>query len=349
MSQERFAIVGAGIAGLSTARALARAGFEVIVFDKARGVGGRTSTRRREPDAFDHGAQYFTCRTPSFAARVDEWCREGRVARWDGPVWSIGPGGGERESDPPRRFVGIPGMSAVARGLADGLSVECGARIERIRRSSGEGRHWRLETDCGRIEGDFDGVIVAAPAPQAAALLEPVPALQQVASEVEMLPCQATLVTFAKPLPLEFGGAFVEDEVLAWAAHNASKPGRPDRECWVLHANSQWTRGHLDATPQAIIAPMLEAFARVTQLDLPPTLHATTHCWRLARPTAPLDRLSLWEPDERVGVCGDWLCGSRVEDAYRSGEHLAERILRSAASARVARQGDAEVLSGPGL
>lgn len=44
------AIIGAGMAGLSCARALVQAGVAVELFDKGRGPGGRMSTRRVELD-----------------------------------------------------------------------------------------------------------------------------------------------------------------------------------------------------------------------------------------------------------------------------------------------------------
>ena len=53
------AVVGAGMAGLSAARALVDAGRSVVVFDKGRGIGGRMATRRLGAAVFDHGAQYF--------------------------------------------------------------------------------------------------------------------------------------------------------------------------------------------------------------------------------------------------------------------------------------------------
>ena len=52
----RIAIVGAGVAGLTGALALRDAGCEVVVFDKGRGPGGRTATRRAGALSFDHGA-----------------------------------------------------------------------------------------------------------------------------------------------------------------------------------------------------------------------------------------------------------------------------------------------------
>lgn len=52
----RVAVVGGGLAGLACAGALRDAGFGVTVFDKGRGVGGRTSIRHDGDWRFDHGA-----------------------------------------------------------------------------------------------------------------------------------------------------------------------------------------------------------------------------------------------------------------------------------------------------
>src|SRR5262249_23317573 len=45
----RIGIVGAGVAGLASAKVLARAGHEVVVFDRAPDVGGVWSRTRRYP------------------------------------------------------------------------------------------------------------------------------------------------------------------------------------------------------------------------------------------------------------------------------------------------------------
>ena len=81
-----IAVIGAGLAGLSCAQALLRAGHTVHVFDKARGPSGRMSTRRAEdahgPWQCDHGAQYFTARDPAFRAEVARWQQAGVAAVW---------------------------------------------------------------------------------------------------------------------------------------------------------------------------------------------------------------------------------------------------------------------------
>ena len=64
----KVAVIGAGVAGLTCARELARSGVDVGVFEKARGGGGRAATRRTGDYHFDHGAQYFTARDARFVA-----------------------------------------------------------------------------------------------------------------------------------------------------------------------------------------------------------------------------------------------------------------------------------------
>ena len=75
-------VIGAGISGLLCASELQRAGVSVRVLDKGRGVGGRMATRRMGGGRFDHGAQFFTVREPSFQSYVDEWLQAGVIQEW---------------------------------------------------------------------------------------------------------------------------------------------------------------------------------------------------------------------------------------------------------------------------
>jgi predicted NAD/FAD-dependent oxidoreductase len=85
-----IAVIGAGIAGTACASALQRAGYQVSLFDKSRGPGGRMSTRRGEDWQCDHGAQYFTARAPAFRAEVARWEAAGVAAQWHAQVSSFG-------------------------------------------------------------------------------------------------------------------------------------------------------------------------------------------------------------------------------------------------------------------
>ena len=73
LQTKSIGIIGAGISGLSCAKALEQAGYDVEVFDKGRNLSGRMATRRNDLSEFDHGAQYFTAKDPAFIQEVDRW------------------------------------------------------------------------------------------------------------------------------------------------------------------------------------------------------------------------------------------------------------------------------------
>jgi len=56
-------------------------------------------------------------------------------------------------------------------------------------------------------------------------------------------------------------------------------------------------------------------------------LFVKAHRWRYSIAEAPLKCGSLWNAEERIGLCGDWCNSLRVEGAFLSGIDLAERII----------------------
>lgn len=296
------------------------------VFDKARGAGGRMSTRRAGAWGFDHGAQYFTVRDPGFRARVTAWRGEGLVAPWTGRIAVLDGGMTVMKAGDTERLVAAPAMNALCRHLARDLDVRYETRVDRLERTA-EG--WRLGSSDGLDLGGFDAVVVSAPAPQTAALLEGVaPRLAARAGGVAMSPCWAVMAAFPEPLALGFDGAFVHRTPLAWVARNASKPGRPEGEAWVLHGSPEWSESNLELEPAEAAARLLEAFAAAVGGGCPDPVHLAAHRWRFALPAAPLVEPCLFDSDLQLAACGDWCGGPRVEGAFLSGLAAAERVLQ---------------------
>jgi predicted NAD/FAD-dependent oxidoreductase len=327
------AIIGAGMSGLTCARALQAAGFHVEVFDKSRGTGGRLATRRADYGTFDHGAQYFTARDPAFRAAVAAWTQSGDVAVWsprlialDGTTDSPVPA---PVSDSTIRHVGVGSMSRIGRMLAEGLQLHLQCPIQAADRVAGR---WKLQAGTGAVpsvqvpDSGFDWLVAAIPSPQAADLFLQAPALQAQALALPMVPCWALLLRFDAPLQVPYDAAFINGSSLTWIARNASRPGRDPAECRVVHAARDWSETHLGRSPDAIVAPMLAEFARVTGITVTPAA-AYAHRWRYSGPAATTDARCLFDAELGAGACGDWLSGSRVEGAFLSGRDLAERII----------------------
>ena len=329
----RAAIIGAGVAGLNLARRLSARDIDVQLFEKARGPSGRLSTRRAEGGQFDHGAQYLTARDPVFRAQLEEWVARDVLAPWSGRIVRIGADAASSEepalAESKQRFVGKPRMSALARDLLGDLPIELGVRIERADR---EGSRWSLRSEQGEVYPGFDALLLAVPAPQAVPFLERVPATRAKVEGVVMWPCHAVMLRFEQALDAGFEGAFVEGPELSWVALDSSKPGRGPDACWLLHSQAAWSAANVDLASDDVIRALLGGFERALGRSLPAVAFASAHRWLYARTGSALTERAIWHPEEGLGLCGDWLRGDRVEDAYLSGEALAEQVGASLAS-----------------
>jgi predicted NAD/FAD-dependent oxidoreductase len=321
----RVAVIGAGLSGLACARTLCDHGRLVTVFEKARGPGGRTSTRRHGDLRFDHGAQYFTARDPRFARRVEAWRKDGIVAPWAGRIVVVRDGVVRPKDDGVERLVGVPGMNALCRRLAGDLPVSFGVRVARL---EADGDRWRLVAEDGSDLGVFDAVAVSAPAPQTADLLRPVaPELAARSGGVSLAPCWSVMLGFERRLETGFDGAFVHGSPLSWVARNASKPGRPGGEAWVLHATPEWSAENLELPRSEAARRLLEAFRNSLGRSPESPAHLDAHRWRYALPPDPLPSPFLLDGERRLVACGDWCGGPRVEGAFLSGVAAADALL----------------------
>lgn len=328
-ARRQIAVIGAGMAGLSCARHLQEAGCRVTVFDKARAPGGRMSTRRGDGWQCDHGAQYFTVRDERFRAEVARWEAAGVAGLWEPRLAVLDAGGVPARAAPDgkARFVGIPRMSAPAGWLAANLRVHSGHTVVDMRHDHAG---WRLHTKEHGVAGArFDAVVLALPPAQAAVLLQPLLPLTAMQAEARtMLPCWTLMVRYAGAATYApgFDAAFVNHGPLRWIARDSSKPGRHGDDVWVLQASPAWSAAHLEDDSAGVTAALLAAFAA---LGAPAPAAATAHRWRYARAQLPESAQSVWLPAVCVGLCGDWLGGGRVEDAWLSGRALAAQVLIS--------------------
>lgn len=332
-AQRGIAVIGSGIAGLACARRLHAAGHRVSVFDKGRHPGGRLASRALLLEGqrwwFDHGAQYFTARTPNFKAETAGGLASGALAHWTGAIET----GASADSGPVQepRLIGKPRMHRWAAFLAEGLSVHQEVEITALEpRAMG----YRLHTASGALPGLFTQVVIAIPAAQANALLAPVaPALAARSVQASLAPCWALMGVFVDTAAPFEAIRPAEDSRLAWARRNPSPAGLESQTAWVLHARPDWSYANLEASPEAVKRHLLAAWSAVPGMAQARCLHATVHRWRYALVDAALGEPCLWDAERGLGTCGDWHLGPRVELAWTSGHTLGETMLAHLPSA----------------
>ena len=312
--KKKFAVVGAGVAGLAAARTLVDHGYEVKLFESSSAPGGRVGTRvitaielpkgLSGEVAFDHGAQYFTVRDQRFSELAAEWERDRAIAKWTGRIVSFDGEGWEDTNENTARYVGTPGMSAIVKAMAVGLDITFGYRVDSLK----------------PLLRNFDRVVLAIPAAQSQRLGADIPALASKFRDVSMRPCWTVMAAFEERVAARFDAAFVTGSALGWIARNSSKPKRNWKiDAWVLQASTAWSLAHVNDQPEDVGAFLMEAFEDLIPAGLPRAFYASVHRWREAAAEPPMAVGVIHDPESRITLCGDWLRGSRIEDAYLSG------------------------------
>jgi hypothetical protein len=318
-----IAIIGAGLAGISTARVLMAQGHAVTIFDKGRGPGGRLATRRIEAGGrklqFDHGAQYLRAEGADFAAAL----AEAGTAPWP---------------DAARR-VGVPSMSAVPRALLGAIPCVASRHVGQIAGGPGAWvlRHWDarlvrpgkpLPDGAPEEAGPFAAVLLTMPAMQAREVLgQSAPRLHEALAAIRYAPCWTVMASFNAPLPLP-ETLRPEAHAIGWAARDSAKPGRDARqENWVIQAGPVWTRANLEVSAEEIARPLLAELGAFSSAPLPAPFMAMAHRWRYSLLEAPLGEPCLWDATARIGYASDGCIGGRAEAAWDSGVALAAKVL----------------------
>ncbi len=311
----RVAVVGAGAAGLSAARALQARGVAVTVFDKGRKPGGRIALRETAYGNFDHGAQSLAVGGAAFMALLDALRQHGQLAPWAAVTDAQGHSAA----------VAVPTMHTLALHCAEGLDVRCTHHVESIEQHHGA---WQLQLRGEAAPHPFNAIVVTVPEPQLGALLPtvaPPPSLAQITYD----PCWTLLWVPAATVPLaDSHQSFAAHPMLTSMTREDRKPGRGGPLRYVVHATAAWSEQMLEL-PADEAAALLQAEA-AQLLGIPPdALYLAAHRWRYARVRTPLGLAQLTLAPG-LHYASDGCLGDGIESAMISGAAAAEALLAAA-------------------
>jgi hypothetical protein len=319
-------IVGAGVSGLIAAQQLYRKNIPTIVLDKGRSVGGRMATRRvGEKGVADHGAQFFTVRTPEFQEQVEQWMTLGLVSVW-GHGWSDG-SLKRTAGDGHPRYINSLGMNTLTQMMAQGLDVRVNVEVSAIQWN---GVNWLVKYGDGAVLTAAH-LILTPPVPQSLKLLDnghvQLAQTDRAALEkIEYGPCLCGIYTVKGDVNLPDPGA-VQDftKTVYWIADNQRK-GISKERVITLHTEARYSKQHYDAPEteafalfDEALAPYLASNATITERQLKK--------WRYSIPliTHPHDILKA--EGLPLTFAGDAFGGrGRVEGAFISGLNAGQSL-----------------------
>jgi renalase len=324
----RIAIIGAGIGGLALAHGLkTKPDYNITIFEKSRGFGGRMSTRYIPPYTFDHGAQYFTARSEKFKEFLSPYLADGTVKEWQGTIVTL-----SHHQEMYKRpwfephYVACPTMSSLAKKIAQSMDVRRETEIVPLTERANEG--WHLYDKNNQDMGVFDWCISNAPVVQTIRLL---PHLVQNRPELQNVQMKGnfTLMLGLQQKPdFSWAAARVINSPIGWISSNHTKPDRdPNFTSLVIQSTAEWAEEHMNDDQAKIRAILLAQAQSLCPFQMSDKDAVSPHSWRYASVTAALHEPYVVDAAKQLGAVGDWCLDGRVEDAWSSGMQLAEYIL----------------------
>jgi renalase len=360
LAHKEIVIIGAGMSGLVAATKLSTSGFEVTVFEKARGTGGRIGSKRvnfpsdtavqlEKTITFDLGASSFGPVSEEFSLYLSRLVELGIVTE-----------------NNHNRFVGTPRNSMVTRYLSENISVHFGQKITRVENKDG---NWHIfahtqqdkrqpqvnnstdlavttsqhECPLDVLIGTCEHLILAVPAEQANELLGASHEAHEHLCNIKSAP--SFVSTFIVPnVSLEDLTALssYSDSVVAEVSLEHDKANRESYDCKVikLTTTSEWAAEHIDdgnARVGELLLAQLNGF-----LDKPcaKVLNQYTHRWLYSQydQLIPAEYLTY---QNNVHIVGDYFnprftsssgthitkMAEGVERAFLSAAHLTKKLL----------------------
>jgi len=325
---KRIAIIGGGISGFVLAHQLS-SNAKVVVFEKARGVGGRMSTRYQDPFCFDHGTQCFTARTREFQCFLEPYFKKGIISEWKGKVINLEIGKKETYlswSEP--HLVACQNMNSLCKILAEGIETHTSCEVVPLYEMTEQS--WNLFDKTDQMLGTFDWVISTTPPAQTSNLF-----FRHISSNhplrfANMRGCYALMLGFNRPWDREWIAARVRNKMLKWIYVNSSKPGRnPMVTCLVAHSRNDWAEAHANDDFAEKQALMLEQFSTLTGIDPKDADYTALHYWRYAIVDKIGKNGSYVDTKLRLAATGDWCETSRVEEVWFHANKLAAYIAQN--------------------
>ena len=303
-----YIVIGAGIAGLTAASCLDKAGKIVAVFEKARGTGGRMSSKRvattfasdsiNESNkdkfmAFDLGSVSMVASSTAFAEVLEVWHQRGTVAPWF------------KDDSGQIHYVGTPRNSAVTRYLSKDLECHFSTRVTDIEHIDGlwhvfaEGAHssegHSTESHQKTLLAKSHNVIIAAPPQQAIDLLPNDSTLKNAIDEVKVDAQWVMGVQTDTLLDNLQSMQFPDSEIIASISLESSKPGRTSGKSSLgivddgenvivlqVQATAGWTQKHLDLNSEQVSSKLITELENLFQQSINP-LNCYSHRWLYSR------------------------------------------------------------------
>jgi len=318
-----FCIIGSGISGATIANILSKK-YSLDVYDKARGVGGRSSNKKfNKKESFDHGVQYIYPKSAPFKRFINNLITKKIVKKWQGKHIFINTN--KKEDKKHLKIIGNKGNNSISKYLLKNIYCTFNSELIKI---SNKDKVWELDFSDGTTKF-YKSLILTCPFPQLKKLSKKYIKHSFIKQKVKM-DANITVMLATKKTRPNISSYFFSDPILGWAAYeNSKKRFKSDYDLWTLQSTYKWAnkvinKNKINKLDNAKI--LINKFFELTNLKKNKIFHIQNHGWKYSSNSKPFNIKSYWNNTTRLGVCADWFVGSRLESGWLSAKDLSLKI-----------------------
>ena len=319
----KFCIIGSGISGATIANLLSKK-HSVVLFDKARGPGGRASFKRLKGKiGFDHGTQYFSPKTKEFKKFTTTLIKKKILKVWSGKHIFLNTK--KKENKKHLKIIGKNGNNDISKYLLK--NINCNYQTE-LKRISYKKKLWHLLFCDGKTR-IFENIILTCPFPQLKKLSKKFITNTFLNKSIKMDANITTMIAIKKNKKVN-SSYFFEDPVLGWAGNeNSKKRFKSKYDLWTLQSTFNWANKIINknkVNKKKNSKIMIDKFFKLSNTKKTKVYFSLNHGWKYSSNSKPFRIKSYWDSKKKLGVCADWFVGPRLEAGWISANDLFKKI-----------------------
>ena len=320
-----FCVIGSGISGATIANLLNKK-HTVDLYDKARGLGGRSSFKRLDKiRGFDHGTQYFSPKTPEFKKFTKKLIEKKILKIWEGNHKFLSDK--KKENKKHVKVIGRKGNNDISKYLLK--NVRCYFQSE-LKKINFQNRKWNLIFNDGKIR-NYENLILTCPFPQLKKLSKKYIKNSFIKEKIKM-DANITILIEIKKTNLGYSSFLFNDRILGWAGYeNSKKRFKSKSDLWTLQSTFNWANKKINQNKvlkKTNAKILIDKFFKLTGIKRTKVLFSLNHGWKYSSNSKPLKLKSYWNSRLNLGVCADWFNGPRLESGWISANDLYKKINR---------------------
>jgi len=326
VEQNNIAIIGTGFSAATLKYFLKS---KIDFFEKSRGIGGRSSTRKVEGIGFfDHGLQYISTNHEEFLNFLSS---NGNTI-WDGKfVINFNK---NKSLDLKKRIINKEGNNKLIKKIFEKSNIFFQKELREIKRNKDT---WNLifKDD---TKANYQTVLITAPFQQALNLTKSFTSVYYSKFNFQMDPNLTVMVAFNKSLGLDYASyTYKDDPELGFAANeNTKKPDLLNNklELWTIQSSVKFAKKYIQnyrENKNLLTEQIVKAFFKSVKINYEKNtiVHQDIHGWLYAYGKQLSAANSFWNEDLKLGICGDYFSGFKAEHAFLSAKHLCLQVQKT--------------------